>query len=1657
MGRHVLFAVILLFGVHTTLMAQRFTDNLDRGLVAVPTGSTDGSTTNFVSWRRLAHEYQGVTYNLYKNGTKVASGLTTTSYDDNSSGLPTTSYQVAAVVNGVEQAKSTAVTPWNQYVYSLVQRCATGYIDIALATVYDRDGADVTAHYEPNDAEMADLDGDGQLEIIVKRLNTMDASTTNTWDNGNMYSALSKEFVVFDAYDVNWQTGAATLMWRIDCGPNMVSKNSTEVNLIAYDWDEDGKAEVVLRGADDMLILSSDGTTKLHTIGTAGTNKRDQLVSHTNDNYAWTHRGNEYLVYIDGETGALYQQMTYPLKRFESNETVSSAGETAAWGDNYGHRSSKYFMGAPFLDGRKASLFLARGIYTRHKMMALDLDKASHTWSTRWSWNCNDSGSDWYGQGFHNFLIADVDEDGRDEIVYGSMVIDDNGQGLSTTGYGHGDAQHVGDFDPYTKGLEYFGCLEESPVYGSNYRNATTSEVRYKYTHDGDDGRALMANFSDSYPGCLGRSIGSGMINSVKNTTIDALSGDSYIAWGDLNFRIYWDGDLCSEILNSPGTAREAKVEKPGTGRLFTSSGCNMNNDSKNNPCFQGDIIGDWREEIVVRCGTGLRVYTSGMSTTYSLPCLWYDHQYRQAMVWQMMGYNQPPHPSFFVGELEGITQAPPPLTNRDRTEIANGGSITTTTNHLMLAETNDMTVSVTDGAAPRLLTVNTPSWVQGSGSNSGITYTYYTTTLTGGALTGTMTLTKQGDGRLILPNAEHTYTGATNVWAGTLQSDGTLASAVWLNRHTALESTGGTFNGGITADYGSAIKPGGSGVRGSMTTTTLMLNHGARVALEIFEDGTADQLNFSSLVLNTKTDDVWVNYGPEYLKPVLQIVKQGSTFPDGRYDLGSVGTMTIEQLEDMVIEGTEGLDRVRFRILDGHLYLCVGSGGYEGTYEYFNDFETVTGTTATGTSSAGTDAALTDATVVGSGTFTSEGGAWGKVFQNVGGSQRTNYLKLPEDVLSYCAESHELTVGFWVKKSTATDFWFSPLFSAYEAAPVNNANTYPMFICQSRGLLQVNCGGWCDFTVADNDNPSKDGDGNDINYEGTFWLDDAEWHYLTIVMTETTAKVCYDATTILNSWTVDGSDGHYISGLFDSGSSLRYICLGGNQAWGWGDNDPAFAFDDIYITNKALSEDEIERRMFAKKPSPLIVKYKGDVTRFIDGDFQSSTGNWTGGTWCTWVPTRSWRGEEYTNNHYEKGETGSMSLSLPNMPAGNYKVVAAARTYDGGTITPQIAGTSGTTLTGVGDTRTGNSTAEINTNGVEMPYSALGGFAADEWAHNWKWISATGTLSAEGSLDIAFDCTGTSWMAIDDVHLYCTRLDGINYTVSATNISSNSMVNTNNTTGNNREVLTCDISVTNPNVIIRTTGVKSTAAGEQLNNNKYSAADMTRLVLYDGYDYSDYRDGSDLGILRITNGAVLYRTLNADTWATLVVPFRPTNLDYKLVTTSLSDEGLLSFGSAGDKDLNNVPMLVKSTAGTNKIEGARAGSGDGAGFGDMTSGTDVTMQGIYTTGKVPASTSVELHYVIGATDNTLHYVSGGNVNIKPFRAYFVLDNSTGGEARRTIMVNFDGDVTGIGTLDELVEQADLRAGKDGKYLENGRIVVVKNGVKYNMNGQIIK
>lgn len=932
MKKLLLIAVMAVMAMNT--MAQRSMDKLDRGLVAI---KTDAGV--FCSWRIFGEEYYDVTYNIYRDGTKLnAEPLSTSNFVD-AAGNTGSKYTVSAVVKGKEGAQCDAAGVWEQ-----------NYLEIT------PDHSGLKSTYVPNDACMADVDGDGELEILMKFDNQEERS------NCHQVNGFHNEYSIFKVMKLD-----GTLLWWVECGPNMGDFQNNEQNIVAFDWDEDGKAEALMRLEEGSIIHMADGTT--YTIGADGkngtswTNYREPAYvptngatiqmafglsdtatascsanwvktsisdgilyvtasSHSNEDsrsttvtvtdggvvkkytfgqkgtkpgVEWfTHYGNEFLVYCNGTTGQPYQVKEFPLKRLESGETNLDA----AWGDGYGHRSSKFFFGAPYLDGRHPSIFLARGIYTRHKMIALDVDPTTHELTERWRWNCNDSSSPWYGNGYHNYAVADVDWDGRDEICFGSMVIDDNGKGLSTTGLGHGDAQHHGDFNPYIHGHEFYACNEDAP--DNNYRDATTSKIYYRQTSSNDDGRAMMGNFSNEYPGCLGRSGHDTAISSVTNNHIP-----NDISF-DVNFRIYWDGDLLEETFNGTGTRNSTgRIYKPSTGStIATLTGSLTNNDTKATPCYQGDILGDWREEVIMRTADNkIRIYSTTIPTEWRNYTLWHDMQYRQAMVWQMCGYNQPPHVSYFLGELEGITQAPPALTMTDRIEIANEGSITLSQDdqQLIMAELNNMTVSVAEGAKPYIFFDNAASHVIGHDNNNYIEHVYYKHTLTGGAFTGEMRLVKQGDGILELPNVTEKYTGNTEVWAGTFIFNGTLESShVWLNRHTSLESDGGLFKNGIEAFYNATIYPGGKGNAGSLTTTTLALGFGSRIVFDVNADGTSDQIITDRLTIEKKN---WL-YGPEYSSPIFQI--NGSQLAPGDYTLVKANKLE-GNVEDIVIEGLSG------------------------------------------------------------------------------------------------------------------------------------------------------------------------------------------------------------------------------------------------------------------------------------------------------------------------------------------------------------------------------------------------------------------------------------------------------------------------------------------------------------------------------------------------------------------------------------------------------------------------------------------------------------------------------------------------------------------------------------------------------------------------------
>ena len=874
MKRIIVFILLLMPLCYVS--AQRSTDVLNRGLVAVKTASGV-----YLSWRLPGEEYYNVAFNVYRDGVKITEEPISVSNFTDASGTVSNTYTVAPVVRGVEQEDCEAVSVWR-----------SNYKTITLK----HEG--IKSRLCPNDACCADVDGDGELEILMKFDNIDEVEQAYPKYGPTVNGEVTGEYTIFECLK---QDG--TMLWWVNCGPNMGDFQNNEQNIVGYDWDQDGKAEAVMRLGDGAVIHMADGST--YTVGSTTANIRGETGGGVNWFIVAGYDGSkEYLVYVNGMTGKPYQCIDYPLPLLESGETDLAA----AWGNkNWAHRASKHFFGAPYLDGRKPSIFLARGIYTRHKMVALDVDPATHKLTERWRWNCNADGP-WKGNGYHNFGVADVDMDGRDEIVFGSMVIDDNGKGLSTTGFGHGDAQHCSDLDPYRHGLEIYACLEDAPNYGNNYRDATTSKVYHHHVGGRDDGRSMAGNFCNDFPGCIGVSNTEGFISTVTDDAVQGLSGDGV----HTNFRIYWDGDLCEETFTGNTVCKFGSWNA-----IYTCEGGLSNNGTKATPCYQGDIFGDWREEIIERTeDNNIRIYTTTMPTEWRNYTLWHDHQYRNAMVWQMCGYNQPPHCSYFLGEMEGITIAPPPLTNTGREEVKDGGSITAAMNgqHVMVCETGNTQVSITEGASPAVMTFNVPTWVQGTApsecttKNTTIRRTTYTCNVTGGGFSGNTRLVKQGDGILCLPQATFNHTGQTDVWGGTLNFSGAMKSSdLWLNRYSILEGTAQYKS--ITAEYGSEIRPGGAEAKGSITADDYTMGFGSRLVVDLYaEDITADVLKVNNMTIEEKTDEAWIKGGPAYLSPVIEVVGHAAEGAErmtpGKYVVAEVSGNVTGNVDCIVVEG---------------------------------------------------------------------------------------------------------------------------------------------------------------------------------------------------------------------------------------------------------------------------------------------------------------------------------------------------------------------------------------------------------------------------------------------------------------------------------------------------------------------------------------------------------------------------------------------------------------------------------------------------------------------------------------------------------------------------------------------------------------------------------
>jgi rhamnogalacturonan endolyase len=601
---------LLAFHLSLSLFSQRQMESLDRGLIAV---KENGHF--YIGWRVLGTDADNLAFNLYrKSGTKVAIRINdkpitgaTNLIDDKANPTENNTWFVKTVLEGVEKEAKGSFT-------IVANSPDKNYLSIPLKTIEG---------YTPNDLSVGDLNGDGRYELVVHMASQ---------GKDNSFKGLSNP-PIFQAYTLDGK-----FLWEINLGKN-IREGAHYTQFMVYDLDGDGIAELICKTADGTTDSANN------VVGDVTKDWRD--LNPKSPTFGKILQGPEYLSVFDGKTGKLVTTVPY----------IPERGNIGKWGgkggngknDNTGNRVDRFTACIAYLDGVHPSVVMCRGYYGRIVMAAWDFKDKKLT--SRWVFDTKDGSNPFSGMGNHGLSVADVDNDGKDEIIFGSMVVDDNGKGLYTTGFRHGDALHVSDLDPEIPGQEVFGVheIEEGTKgHGVTLFSAADGKVLFTAMDDEDVGRGVADNIDPTRVGAQMWWSGSNGLYDIKGNKIGEAPKST-------NFLIYWDGDASREILNSN------YIDKYGKGRIFTAEGAVSNNGTKSTPALSADILGDWREELILRSNDNseLRIYSTTIPTAIRQYTLMHDSQYRLAIAWQNIGYNQPPHTSFYMGT--GMKPAPKP------------------------------------------------------------------------------------------------------------------------------------------------------------------------------------------------------------------------------------------------------------------------------------------------------------------------------------------------------------------------------------------------------------------------------------------------------------------------------------------------------------------------------------------------------------------------------------------------------------------------------------------------------------------------------------------------------------------------------------------------------------------------------------------------------------------------------------------------------------------------------------------------------------------------------------------------------------------------------------------------------------------------------------
>ena len=589
-------------------------EKLSRGLIGIPT--EEGM---YFSWRMTLEDAAGLQFDLYRSsGGGAEVKLNKEPIDRTSDFLDRT---VDYTVDNRWTLKATTgeVATWTR----LKGEKRNPYLSIPVCKPEDGEIAGESFTYTANDCSVGDLDGDGEYEIILKWSPSNSKRPPQRGFTGNTY---------LDAYKMDGRR-----LWRIDLGPNVRSGAAT-TNFLVFDFDGDGCAEICCKTGDGTV----DGLG--HRIGDAQADWR--TWDKKSPTYGKIVNGPEYLTVFEGRTG----------KELDSKEYIPTRYPLDGWGgvggncgnDNTGGRSDRFTAGVAFLDGKTPSPIMVRGWYGRTVVAAWTFTNGAlkHTWtfdSATPGWEA------YSGMGNHSVTVADFDGDGCDEICVGAMTVDHDGKGLFTTGLRHGDALHAGRFIPSRQGMQVFGVHENE---GDNeivkrtpavaMFDGATGEIIWQDGLGQDAGRGVAADIDPRYDGAECWCNIGGLRRGDTGEIISNRKPDS------CNFTIYWDADPLAELLDHVSISKW-NWNAESTDLLLKAEGVVSNNGTKGNPCLSGDILGDWREEVIwpSEDQTELRIYSTTIPAVDRRATWMNDRQYRLAIAWQNVAYNQPPHPSF--------------------------------------------------------------------------------------------------------------------------------------------------------------------------------------------------------------------------------------------------------------------------------------------------------------------------------------------------------------------------------------------------------------------------------------------------------------------------------------------------------------------------------------------------------------------------------------------------------------------------------------------------------------------------------------------------------------------------------------------------------------------------------------------------------------------------------------------------------------------------------------------------------------------------------------------------------------------------------------------------------------------------------------------------